>query len=249
MSAEGALPPEDPTTSTTGPVNGVTSHPRAAVQPYEPDTRPPGHRPWGDSPSAPRHRLSISSTQLYPAPTSVPNDQYHHAAPPRSASFSGKIRPILTGVLESGQHMMNKTAAELLSPAISNTHDALHLLSEAAGRTEDLNRQQMEYNYGVRHSSTSTFNSSVSPMNQVGTPGGKASRSNSSTQQGPTRGWYQPGKDSTMTDVLAEGQDAVLSPPKLLEDVEYANARRAWSRLRFIRAGWFDVDEAMAYIA
>ncbi|EEP80094.1 conserved hypothetical protein [Uncinocarpus reesii 1704] len=247
MSADGSMPPEDATNSNK--VNGVTSHPRAAVQPYEPDVRPSSQRQWDDSPPGPPHRISVPSTQPYPAPTSVPSDQYHPPLPPsRSTSFAGNVRPILTGVLESGQHMMNKTAAELLSPAISNTHDALHLLSEAAGRTEDLNRQ-MDY-YGARHSSTSTFNSSVSPMNQVGTPGGgKASRSNSNTQPGAPRGWYQQNKDANPPDPLAEGQEAVLSPPKLLEDIEYANARRAWSRLRFVRAGWFSVDEAMAYIA
>ncbi|WEW61126.1 zinc finger transcriptional activator [Emydomyces testavorans] len=250
MSADGALSPDDATNMNK--VNGVTSHPRTAAPPsFDPDVRPSSQRQWTDSPSAAPHRLSISNSQPYPAPTSVPSDQYHPAPPPppppRSASFSAHVRPILTGVLESGQHMMNKTAAELLSPAISNTHDALHLLSEAAGRTEDLNRQQMEYNYGVRHSSTSTFNSSVSPMNQTGTPGGK-SRSNSSTQQGAPMGWYQQGKDSSTADPRMEGQDN-LSQPKPMEDMEYANARRAWSRLRFIRAGWFSVDEAMAYIA
>ncbi|KMP08999.1 hypothetical protein CISG_04083 [Coccidioides immitis RMSCC 3703] len=249
MSADGALPPDDATNNTK--VNGVTSHLRGAVPPppYEPDVRPSGQRQWGDSPSAHAHRISLPSSQPYPAPTSVPSDQYHHPLP-RSSSFSGHVRPILTGVLDSGQHVMNKTAAELLSPAISNTHDALHLLSEAAGRTEDLNRQHMEYGYGVRHSSTSTFNSSASPMNQAGTPGGKASRSNSSTQQGAPMGWYQQNKDSNTTDPLVEGHEVVIpSPPRPLEDVEYANARRAWSRLRFVRAGWFSVDEAMAYIA
>lgn len=145
--------------------------------------------------------------------------------------------------------MMNKTAAELLSPAITNTHDALHLLSEAAGRTEDLNRQQLEYSYAANQSSSSNFTpTSVSPMGQAGTPG-KVSRSNSSNHHGGAPvGWYQQGKDSKNMDIVAEVADAVLSPPKPPEDVGYAKARRAWSRLRFIRAGWFSVDEAMAYI-
>ncbi|KAI2100311.1 zinc finger transcriptional activator, partial [Ophidiomyces ophidiicola] len=37
--------------------------------------------------------------------------------------------------------------------------------------------------------------------------------------------------------------------PPHADDPGYATARRAWSRLRFVRAGWFGVDEAMAYIA
>lgn len=145
--------------------------------------------------------------------------------------------------------MMNKTAAELLSPAITNTHDALHLLSEAAGRTEDLNRQHLEYSYAANQSSSSNFTpTTVSPMGQAGTPG-KVSRSNSSNHHGGAPvGWYKQGTDSKNMDMVVEAADAVLSPPKPLEDAGYAKARRAWSRLRFIRAGWFSVDEAMAYI-
>ncbi|KAK2748142.1 hypothetical protein FQN57_001266 [Myotisia sp. PD_48] len=229
--------------------NGVTSHPRAGLPSYEPDGGSPSitsQRKWSGSAGAP-NRISIPpSTISYPAPTSVPSaDQFPNHRP----SFSGSGRPnIAPHVLESGQHMMNKTAAELLSPAISNTHDALHLLSEAAGRTEDLNRQQLEYQYGAGQSSSSNFTSSVSP-GQTGTPG-KISRSNSSTQQGASMGWFNnQGKESATADAVVDGTDTVVSPPKATPDIDYLRARRVWSRLRFIRAGWFSVDEAMAYIA
>jgi hypothetical protein len=32
-------------------------------------------------------------------------------------------------------------------------------------------------------------------------------------------------------------------------DPGYLDAVKAWSRLRFVRAGWLSVEEAMAYIA
>ncbi|KAI2136831.1 hypothetical protein LOZ27_006056, partial [Ophidiomyces ophidiicola] len=128
--------------------------------PAHPHPRTPFDAPWPDSPPpppppppAPRRPYAAA-----PAPTSAPADAYHPTPPPppppqpaaslaRAPSFSGRARPSLAGVLDGSPHMMNQTAAELLSPAISNTHDALHLLSEAAGRTEDLNRQQLDYDY------------------------------------------------------------------------------------------------------
>lgn len=249
MSADGgAAAALDSTTDNTTKSNGVTSYPRPAVPSYDSESRTSTHSQWGDSPAAAApHRMSIASSQPYiPAPTSVPSDQY----PRHRASFSGVGRPsLLPHGIDSGQHMMNKTAAELLSPAISNTHDALHLLSEAAGRTEDLNRQQLELQLSQRQASTSTFTSSASPMmGQANNTPGKASRSNSSTQQGVSRAWYPRSKGSATADPIIDGQEAVDSP-KVLDDVEYTNARRAWSRLRFVRAGWFTVDEAMAYIS
>ncbi|KAM5430404.1 zinc finger transcriptional activator [Microsporum canis] len=248
MVADGSVSPSMDSDSISSPIpNGVTSHPRGSLPPFENDPRPNGsaaQRKWSNA-TAPPHRICIPPTGIsVPAPTSIPLDQYHA----HRASFSSAVRPTLPPhVLESGQHMMNKTAAELLSPAISNTHDALHLLSEAAGRTEDLNRQQMEYQYNGRHSSTSTF-ASVSPGQQNGTPG-RGSRSNSTTHQGAGMSWYNQNRGgSPSVEVLVEGTDAGLSPPKASHDLDYSKARRAWSRLRFIRAGWFSVDEAMSYI-
>lgn len=33
------------------------------------------------------------------------------------------------------------------------------------------------------------------------------------------------------------------------QDPGYLDAVKAWSRLRFVRAGWLTVEEAMAYVA
>ncbi|OAX81666.1 hypothetical protein ACJ72_03989 [Emergomyces africanus] len=54
-------------------------------------------------------------------------------------------------------------------------------------------------------------------------------------------------------DTSGGGPGLINAPPSLkggfVEDLDYVNAVRAWSRFRFIRAGWFSVDEAMGYIA
>jgi hypothetical protein len=153
-----------------------------------------------------------------------------------------------TYTLESGQHMMNKTAAELLSPAISNSHDALHLLSEAAGRTENLNRQSLVNRQAARQSSTSTFAAAYSLASQANA-GGSPGRAKQRIQKPGTTGPYYQGQTSGPVDPRITSSDAHMDHSGDHEDPDYVNARRAWSRLRFVRAGWFTVDEAMGYIA
>lgn len=162
--------------------------------------------------------------------------------------------------------MMNRTAVELLSPAISNSHDALHLLSEAAGRTEDLNRQSLENRYASRQSA-STYNSPASSLAQAGTPqrtgsgagvgvGGPGSaassfpRTSHSGSMSMGTGYQHGGVASggsmgSMAGNRGHGEDASGG----FQDAGFADAVKAWSRLRFVRAGWLTVEEAMDYIA
>ena len=41
---------------------------------------------------------------------------------------------------------------------------------------------------------------------------------------------------------------AAIDPPDETESQGYKNAVRAWSRFRFVRAGWFTAAEAIDYI-
>lgn len=151
--------------------------------------------------------------------------------------------------LEGGTPMMNRTAVELLSPAISNSHDALHLLSEAAGRTEDLNRQSLENRYAARQSVPS-FNSPMSPLSQAGTPrstGGSFSRT-SRTGTMSMGNYYQPGSSGSV-DAPMPGVRGQPGASGTVQDAGFMDAVKAWSRLRFVRAGWLTVEEAMAYVA
>lgn len=143
--------------------------------------------------------------------------------------------------LEGGTPMMNRTAVELLSPAISNSHDALHLLSEAAGRTEDLNRQSLENRYATnRHSSMSSLAHSGTPRNG----GGSFPRA---SRTGPMSmgNYYQSGP----ADAQMSGSRAQMDASGTHQDTGFVDAVKAWSRLRFVRAGWLTVEEAMDYMA
>lgn len=178
---------------------------------------------------------SLSPTQVQGYARQTPNTAYPGLARTGSTSFPR----------EGGQHMMNKTAAELLSPAISNSHDALHLLSEAAGRTEDLNRQSLENRYAASQTAPSTFGSQSSPMARPNAATSRISSNARIQKPGSTRTHHQ---GTPLASAIAN-HDAQNDPSAGLEDPGYLSAMRAWSRLRFVRAGWFTIDEAMAYIS
>jgi hypothetical protein len=220
---------------------------------------------WPDGPASnPNPNPNPTSTQ--PPPPPQPTVSQSHSSPGASNSSSqfqdGKNlrlpmyqvgeRGAGTGAgygLEGGQPMMNRTAVELLSPAISNSHDALHLLSEAAGRTEDLNRQSLENRYANRQP-VSSFNTPMSPVTQAGTPrsvGGSFSRTPRSTAM-PSSGYF-PASASDSVDPRLPGARPQHGPQAGMQDPGYVDAVKAWSRLRFVRAGWLTVEESMAYTA
>ncbi|KAH8705316.1 putative C6 transcription factor [Talaromyces proteolyticus] len=178
-----------------------------------------------------------------PTPVSQ-KDQYQPSAPPATSNFRDTTTNIQSGSysmhsrastgIESRQHVMNKTAADLLFPTISNSHDALHLLSEAAGRTEDLNRQSLENR--TRQSAT-PYGASIS--------GNQGGFSRNGRHPFPKPEHSTPGDGYGH----AHGSDYRKQSISSYEDPGYLDAVKAWSRLRFVRAGWLTVEEAMAYIA
>ncbi|PLN78435.1 hypothetical protein BDW42DRAFT_143247 [Aspergillus taichungensis] len=231
--------PDPPAIETTTRPTWPDSSPVAPATQAPPPTYPVKAPP---APSTRSFSESRGSRLMYPG--SIPGAG--------AGSGPGSVPGAASGYgLEGGQPMMNRTAVELLSPAISNSHDALHLLSEAAGRTEDLNRQSRENRYAARQS-VSSFNSPMSPMTQAGTPhsaGGSFSRPprSGAIQVGQ---YYQANGSESMA---APGAADDRAPPSTASgpprDPGFQDAVRAWSRLRFVRAGWLSVEECMAYVA
>ncbi|KAL4802120.1 hypothetical protein BDV18DRAFT_164295 [Aspergillus unguis] len=193
--------------------------------------------------------LSTANQQFVANPSTSTN-QFSDIRNTRHPAYSGGDRSSAPRFsLEGNQPMMNRTAVELLSPAISNSHDALHLLSEAAGRTEDLNRQSLENRYAATRQSASSFASPMSSMTQGGTPrsaGGSFSRQHRS-------GTAQTGNFYHTTGLVPGESHADFHDPTgssgRASDAGYMDAVKAWSRLRFVRAGWLSVEESMAYVA
>lgn len=196
------------------------------------------HR-WSEAAPAP---APASQRYTPSAPLASPARQFLESRNPRAPTYPTSDRTSVPGY--GGQPMMNRTAVELLSPAITNTHDALHLLSEAAGRTEDLNR------FAARQS-VSSFNSGPSPLAHGNSPGNVSGSFTRTPRSGMSIGgnaYYQGGGpgivDSQISDNNGHQEELVNT-----QDPGYIDAIRAWSRLRFVRAGWMTVEEGMEYVA
>ncbi|KAL4920545.1 hypothetical protein BDW62DRAFT_198850 [Aspergillus aurantiobrunneus] len=235
----------DTASQTDGSPGARSSYPQ--VEPSLFDTPSQSQQKWlNKSPSLPP---PSNGSQNYVANPSTSTPQFSDVRNTRHPVYSvGERSSVQRFSLEGNQPMMNRTAVELLSPAISNSHDALHLLSEAAGRTEDLNRQRLENRYAATRQSASSFASPMS-MTQAETPrsaGGSFSRQHSlGTAQ--TGNYYQATRVASGESHL-DTRDRTSSAGHL-SDSGYLDAVKAWSRLRFVRAGWLSVEESMAYVA
>jgi len=127
----------------------------------------------------------------------------------------------------------NEAAAALFQSPINQPADALHLLLEASGRTGDLHRQ-------------SSIDQGDQKMDQSGrrAPGISAEPYRSTG--------LKISKD------LQHQQDTMNIDPTIAGDMGAAGSEddsnrlreklKIWSRLRFVRAGWFSAREAMSYI-
>ena len=123
----------------------------------------------------------------------------------------------------SNGHMLNKAAADALNPAIATSYDALYLLSQAAGQTGEAGIQDQQNSARTVQSPSTTF----------GSPGS-------------TNPSHHRTVSSTMT------PSNMIDPAMVLDngqaEAEYKNALRIWSRMRFVRAGWFTAHEAIDYV-
>ena len=154
--------------------------------------------------------------------------------PPSQGYGSASNGPPLfpdSGVDSKDQEVTNETAAELFRTPIHNPGDALHLLFEAAGRSGDLDHDISQVGHDLAPQSARPQTSTRSPSGQHGT---------------------KPGFHSTSREhaVDINGQAA---NPSIIQEVKHDPqdlrcALKAWSRLRFVRAGWFTAREAVSYI-
>ncbi|KAG0161310.1 hypothetical protein PDIDSM_8844 [Penicillium digitatum] len=200
--------------------------------PFAPSDPPPfGHEAvlaqqrWSEAPAP----------HAPPAPSAPPAPRYTPSVPTtRAPTYPVSERPAPPSY--GGPPMMNRTAVELLSPAITNTHDALHLLSEAAGRTEDLNRQSLENRLAARQS-VSSFNSGPSSY-QLASELGWVLCADTSIRNVYGRVYILPGwcfgpVDPQIADPGLQRESPVNNSPP---EPNFLDAIRAWSRLRFVRA-------------
>lgn len=134
---------------------------------------------------------------------------------------------------EEDRKMADTATAVMQTGEIYSGHDALNLLFQAAGR--DL---QDHHNHNRTGSASSAHRPSIS------TPGSQnnlASPQTTSHARNPSRAAAEPIVDP-----------AITHPPPVLpdppNDAAFNDAVRAWSKFRFVRAGWLTAKEAVRYV-
>lgn len=188
---------------------------------------------WPPHPMQTSHPMQARSSNGYELNTLV--DSNSRAGGRSSQTLSPRpLAPITsprTNPRNANEHMVNKEAANILHPSIATSHEALHLLSVAAGQTEEANRQN----------SQSLPSHLLSPSTTFGTP--------SSAGASHRR---------TMSHTMAPGEQTsdqaarygMMSGPisDTAENQNYQEALKMWSRMRLVKDGWFTATEAIAYI-
>ncbi|KAH7371223.1 hypothetical protein BKA66DRAFT_572960 [Pyrenochaeta sp. MPI-SDFR-AT-0127] len=129
---------------------------------------------------------------------------------------------------DEDQKVNNETVATLQAGEVYSGHDALNLLFEAAGM-----------NGHIRTGSTSSMQRPT-----IGsTPGSQTNfaspQANATHVQSNSRTAVEPSVDPAIQ------QPMIPDPPN---EAAFADAVRAWSKFRFVRAGWLTAKEAIAYI-
>lgn len=154
---------------------------------------------------------------------------------PRSPESQHRPEPyyINTAIGNEGlghdQEVTNETAAALFQSPINTPGDALHLLLEASGRSEDL-QLRGKSNQGEGDSSHHSIKPSLS------------SRNHHFPRPGQVRSRGHPEDKANL--------DPAIASNDLNNDISVSarEGLRIWSRLRFVRAGWFTAKEAISYI-
>lgn len=130
---------------------------------------------------------------------------------------------------EEDQKVSNETMATLQAGEVYSGHDALNLLFEAAGMNG-------------HHPRTGSSSSMQRPT--IGsTPGSQTNFASPQANPSHGRSTSRAAPESSVDPALQ--QPLIPEPPN---EAAFADAVRAWSKFRFVRAGWLTAKEAIAYI-
>jgi hypothetical protein len=179
----------------------------------------------------------------------VPEQQAYVSQPLTPGGSVGRYEPLRRPTLhsqssnndeEEDQTVNNQTAAILQTKEVYSGHDALNLLFEAAGRNGDMDHH--------RTGSASSLNRPV--LGPVTTPGSQTAFA--SPQANATHGYGigghsqpRPIAEPVVDPVIVQQPRTLPEPPN---EAAFAEAVQAWSRFRFVRAGWLTAKEAIQYI-
>ncbi|KAI4630426.1 hypothetical protein J4E80_001361 [Alternaria sp. BMP 0032] len=174
----------------------------------------------------PEPLITTTTNPAYISQPLTPGGSIGRYEPLRRPNTSGGHQP--TPNEEEDQKVNNETVATLQAGEVYSGHDALNLLFEAAGMNN--------------HHRTGSSSSMQRPT-LGSTPGSQTNfaspRPNTSHARANSRATVEPSVDPAIQ------QPMLPDPPN---EAAFADAVRAWSKFRFVRAGWLTAKEAIAYI-
>jgi len=176
--------------------------------------------------------------EVPPAPLPLPTGDGSYVSQPLTPGGSvGRLEPLRRPNTaprsqsndEDDYKLNESTAATLQNGEIFSGHDALNLLFEAA-------------THHRTNSSSSLHRPNLGPN---GTPGSQTNfaspQATATHARNPSRSAAEPAVDPA----IAQHQPVLPDPPN---EASFAQAVRAWSKFRFVRAGWLTAKEAVRYI-
>ena len=180
-----------------------------------------------DQQSLPYGQQSLISGSL---PASSPLDGYdlHREGPLQHDSqyvASQEMREAEDG---QDQEVSNETAAALFQSPINVPGDALHLLLKASDESEHMQRRDAA-SRGRRSTSQSVRNSGIA---------------HATYHSGPSPHHQAEQNFPVDIDPAISGNNADVDSTRVIP----MEALKLWSRLRFVRAGWFTAKEAISYV-
>lgn len=141
---------------------------------------------------------------------------------------------------EDERNASNATAAILQTKEVYSGHDALNLLSEAAGLNGDIEHHRNGSNSSHQRP---TFGGSGATTQPV-----FASPQTNPAFDFARRSYPPPVSESTPANQTYSRPPQYPTLPEPPNDPSLAAALQAWSKFRFVRAGWLTAKEAIAYI-
>lgn len=202
-------------------------------------------------------RVAYGGREVMPGPPLTPGGSIGRTQPLRRPGQDEEGRVRYDG-LEDGANtqLENLEAQEVMRREVYGPHDALDLLYKAATdryvhpAADELARLTISRSPGHKRAGRESHGSSqMSPM--LGNNG-----SRDQPLQSPIRNNNQPFQQNhrhppeiprdTAIDPALSGEG--MGKPDRMADQGYKDAVKAWSRFRFVRAGWFTPQEAIDYI-
>lgn len=173
--------------------------------------------------------------------TSFDGDHFHQQ------QYSPGLAAPTIGQADAVEEEQQITAEKILQTGIYSGHDALNLLFEAAGRSGDITNARDENQVNPQPPPIGSGMVTTQPQD-----GNILGNRQIETMAQPYL--HNLKREETVAnmpiDPAIRNGDTFPKPPAddEMQARDYQNARSAWSSCRFVRAGWFTAQEAIAYI-